>query len=471
MGSVIKTGGTAAGKKQAVSSGSWCNSVRAAFSLYPDQKDIARKKRRVSMQNTGIQDPLNLNLYYNDVSRDIVRFANEMSDANRSQQKAWKISLYFKCPVIGTCLSLEEQKKILKKAGYSTKELSAFRIHQIMVESLESENDISTRIDTYLNRKFRREISEYLHLEESAFLKEWRDHFEKGLIEEIFWVAAIRSDLSSSAILSIFGDIHMQMHLNSGKNRKEKKHLTYQKEENRKLGQRLKEASQINRGIKKERGRFEEERTELQRACMSLQKERDGIRRDLNDLQGRNVVDILRVENHKLKNKIEELSGVIKDYQQEIRSMEDLNAKLLSKIDRENEKDGHLRKEEEASMQQITDSNQSDDDPSAFYLGLKRVLIVGGMTKLETLYRKLIEEKEGIFEYHDGYMNGGSIGLENKIRRADVVLCPVNCNSHNACSMVKRFSKKYERHVYMLSNSSLSSISQALFAYQRTLNI
>ena len=83
----------------------------------------------------------------------------------------------------------------------------------------------------------------------------------------------------------------------------------------------------------------------------------------------------------------------------------------------------------------------------------------------------MIEEKGGIFEYHDGYMNGGSNGLENKIRRADVVLCPVNCNSHNACSMVKRFSKKYEKPVNMLANSSLSSISQSLFEYQKSVII
>jgi hypothetical protein len=381
------------------------------------------------------------------------------------------ISLCFKCPVIGTCLSLEEQKKILKKAGYSTKKLSAFKIHHTLVDSLENENVISTRIDTYLNKKFHGEISEYLHLEESAFLKEWRDHFKKGLIEGIFWVAATRSDLSSSAVMSVFGDIHMQMHLNSEKSRKERQHLTYQKEENRKLGHRLKEAIQINRGIKKEKGRFEEKLIELQRAYVSLQKERDEIRREMHYLQGRNVIDILRAENQELKNKIEELSGVIKDYQQEIQTMEYLNAKLLSKYNREKEINGHLRKQEAAFMQQITASIQSDNDHSAFDLGFKRVLIVGGMTKLETLYRELIEEKEGIFEYHDGYMNGGSTGLENKVKRADVVLCPVNCNSHNACSMVKRLSKKHERPVYMLSSSSLSSISQALLEYQRTLNV
>jgi len=275
------------------------------------------------MHNTGIQNLNHLDLNLDNELRVIESLDNEISNPRPSQQKSWMINIFFKCPVIGTCLSLEEQKKVLKKTGYCTKNLSAFKIHHILVDSLESENAISIRIDTYLNKKFHREVFTYLYLDESAFLKEWKEYFEKGLIEGLFWVAATRADLSTSAICSIFGDIHMQMHLNSGKNHKERQHLTYQKEENRKLGQRLKTTIQINRDIKKEKGRFKEELTELQRAYVFLQKERDEIRRELNDLQEKNVVDTLQVENQQLKNKIEELSRVTKDYNKQVRSLKD----------------------------------------------------------------------------------------------------------------------------------------------------
>ncbi len=92
-------------------------------------------------------------------------------------------------------------------------------------------------------------------------------------------------------------------------------------------------------------------------------------------------------------------------------------------------------------------------------------MIVGGMTKMEAFYRKLIEENDGVFEYHDGYTRGGTKSLDCQIKRADVVLCPVNCNSHNACSMAKRLGKKYKRTVKMLPGSGLSAISQALLEY------
>lgn len=64
---------------------------------------------------------------------------------------------------------------------------------------------------------------------------------------------------------------------------------------------------------------------------------------------------------------------------------------------------------------------------------------------------------------HDGYMNKGARTLEKRLRRADVVLCPVSCNSHAACSIVKNLAKKHNKTVHMLPNSSLTSISQAIW--------
>lgn len=423
------------------------------------------------MQNTGIQNLMNLDLNPGDVSRDVENFDNEISNTNQSQQKSWMIKLCFKCPVIGTCLSLDEQKKILKKAGYSTKNLSAFKIHQTLVESLENENDISTRIDTYLNRKFHRDVTKYLYLDESSFLKEWKLHFEKGEIEGLLWVAATRSDLSPSAIASIFADIHMQMHRNSEENKKARQHLAFLKEQDRELSQRLEEEIRIKRSVKKEKEELEREFTELQRAHLFLEKKKDGLERSLNELREEGVVETLRAQNCQLKTKTRELSTMINDHEKRMKSLRNQNDYLLSKLERQREANAHLRKEKEEFIQQISSLNQPDDSNPPLCLSSKRVLVVGGITKLRSFYRKLIEEKGAIFKYHDGYMHGGTNGLENEVRKADVVLCPVNCNSHNASLMVKRLSKKYGKPFHMLANSSLNTISQALCAYQEGVDL
>lgn len=98
----------------------------------------------------------------------------------------------------------------------------------------------------------------------------------------------------------------------------------------------------------------------------------------------------------------------------------------------------------------------------SFDLCNKRVLIVGGIARMESLYRKLVEGNGGILDYHEGHMKGGARQLENSLQRADLVLCPVNCNSHGACSLVKQLGKKHNKLVCMMSNFSLSAISRVI---------
>jgi hypothetical protein len=60
-------------------------------------------------------------------------------------------------------------------------------------------------------------------------------------------------------------------------------------------------------------------------------------------------------------------------------------------------------------------------------------------------------------------MKKGTRRLESRLRRSDMVLCPVSCNSHTACSVVKNLAKKHNKTVHMLANSSLRTISQAIW--------
>jgi hypothetical protein len=63
---------------------------------------------------------------------------------------------------------------------------------------------------------------------------------------------------------------------------------------------------------------------------------------------------------------------------------------------------------------------------------------------------------------YDIHMKGGGKHLENRLKRSDIVLCPVNCNSHAACTMVKNLGKKHNKPVHMLSSFSLSTVSQVI---------
>ncbi|MCM2287152.1 MAG: DUF2325 domain-containing protein [Desulfobacula sp.] len=85
------------------------------------------------------------------------------------------------------------------------------------------------------------------------------------------------------------------------------------------------------------------------------------------------------------------------------------------------------------------------------------------MTKMKSFYKDIIEKAGGELDYHDGYMKNSHDNMEARVRRCDMVLCPVNCNSHNACLMVKRLCHCHNKPLKILGSASLSALSQALF--------
>ncbi|MEA1948875.1 MAG: DUF2325 domain-containing protein, partial [Thermodesulfobacteriota bacterium] len=357
---------------------------------------------------------------------------------------------------------LEEQKRILKKTGHSIKNRTGYEIHGIFVHSLSNKNTLSKRIDAYLNKKFKYEIADFSGLDRSLFLDAWKTHFQKGEIAGLLWIAATRVDLKKEDISSIFGEIHMQMHLNAGYNLNLRRRLFYQEEENRKLVQRLKDSIRIRRKLKNENENSERDQMELRRQYAFLENENLSIKKDLSILRGNTGILDLEAENQQLRDELGKLSEKIEDYQESMEDLRGQNNKLLSKLESQHEMNNHLKEESKRIIARISALNRCDETCPSFDLCRKRILIVGGINRMESIYRQLIEENGGIFEYHDGHIKGGKKALENRIKRADVVLCPVNINSHNACSVVKKMGKKHRKSIQMLAGSGLGVISQAL---------
>jgi uncharacterized protein DUF2325 len=95
----------------------------------------------------------------------------------------------------------------------------------------------------------------------------------------------------------------------------------------------------------------------------------------------------------------------------------------------------------------------------------KKVLVVGGIDRMESSYRELVEAGGGSsFEHHTGVMKHGPQRLKNSLMRSDVVLCPVRCNSHTACRQVKKLGKKFNKPVFFLANFSLNAVERVMEA-------
>jgi myosin heavy subunit len=360
------------------------------------------------------------------------------------------------------CITIAEQKRLLKKLGRLEKSDGPFEMHETLVASLDRENRLSRRVDNLLERKFGKRAAVLLQLDEQSFLAEFKTALESGTVEANLWATAVSPDLSIASRRAVFGDIHMTMHWNGEQLMQFKRKLSRQQQDMERMQQRITELSRQRREIKKEVNGYKREKNELkaalaaerrekaqlQQAATSLPCDSCGGNREQNDPAMLREMDSLRMQLDLAKRQISAFEGK--------------NLKLSLRPKHEHKANRHVRQEARTILAEMTAMNRCDESCPAFDLCKKRILIVGGVTRMETLYRDLIESSNGVFDYHDGYVRKGAKDLESSLKRADMVLCPVNCNSHAACSIVKNLGKKHNKTVHIIANGSLSAVSQVI---------
>lgn len=388
-----------------------------------------------------------------------------LSFDQHTRLRIWEVEELFKCPVIGWCFDAAEQKMILRKEGISIKGKTNFQIHEIVVGSLEKENQLSRKIDFWLNRKYKKEIRELSSLDPEEFLRRWKASLKNGEVEGILWVAVTKADLSKEAKRSIFGDVHMENHARTKQIGHERQRLAQERKRNAILADSVREVSQMNKILKKENEKL---RNELGIACRlsdTLQGQNRKLEKELSRVNANDYLVRLQKENAELRAGRDEMLKQISDHQIELSRLQNQNNKLVFKLDKQRQPRIHLSHESGNPANQSRSSGLHDH-VSSLDLDQKCVLVVGGLPKIASLYRRLIERNGGIFEYHDGRMNMGAKELVRQALRADLILCCLDHNSHTAALVVKKLCKKYKKTFRMLMNSSLNTMFLTLLALQ-----
>jgi len=379
--------------------------------------------------------------------------------------KFWETDDLFSCPIAGICLTVPEQKQLIKKAGIPLKNATLFEMHEILVASAKNENSLSRKIDSLLVRKFSRKSKSLLSMGEEELKTLWRSSFDAGDYVVIFWYLASCRNLSRKFRREIFGDIHMSMHRDSKERAQMVGQMALIKEERVKMAESVSEESAKRKALQKEFMALQREFKALKAHLATLEKERAVTQTALEKIKEHKTdsrLEELKLENCKLTVENGELAEKLAAFVRQAKSFEAEKRRLSEELSHKGESEALFQKEIREIMALLCKMKSCDKSCPSFDLCKKRVLIVGGITKMESLYRQIVESSGGIFEYHDGHVKGGLNRLECSFRRADIVLCPVNCNSHAACILVKQLGKKHNKPVQMLSGSGLSAISQGI---------
>jgi hypothetical protein len=357
----------------------------------------------------------------------------------------WQWPPNWQCPMLGTGLGIGEQRRIFKRPQ-KTRRMDAYSLHQALMTIVGDENQISRRIDRLLRRKYQRMIAETAPLPPDEFFERWRREWQGPEGLGLFYVAAARRDLSEEMRREIYGCVHMAGHTTAGELLAARQEAERHRQTNLRLA----------RALRRFREKAQERKKHRQRQPVIPRYTRPPIPATARAGHasppmpapgtgtGHLQAEVHRLEREKRRLEIRyfEIQSQNAQLAEEVRGLMTQLAALLTCR-------GRCRR---------------DDLPHETPASIcpRRILIVGGMTKLHHLYRELVAAAGGELDYHDGYLRQGNDNLQARIGRSDLVICPVNCNSHNACKRVKGICKRLKKPLHILPSASLSAISAAL---------
>ncbi|MFH1136323.1 MAG: DUF2325 domain-containing protein [Pseudomonadota bacterium] len=97
----------------------------------------------------------------------------------------------------------------------------------------------------------------------------------------------------------------------------------------------------------------------------------------------------------------------------------------------------------------------------------QKVVVIGGLDRLEPGYREVVVQLGGRFASHDGHVCNGGKKLKKQVDSADLVVFFTSINSHAALSVIKVACKKKGIPLLTVRETGRGSLEKALRASPR----
>ncbi len=395
--------------------------------------------------------------------------ASEAPVSARRRRRIWEVNSGYHCMICGTCLSVDELRKLAAKARVRiAAKATDFEIHGLAVHAVSEAKPLARLTQKWLDRKFRGAVRRGAAMTGEDELKAWwAESVGKGDFAGPFWALMTHPATTASLAVELFGEVHMLSHLEGSTNRAFRRQL---------IAAERKAAAAAN------------ESAVARRRAAERQREIDGLRKDLDEAHataGRLACVSARLrrfedgeEHRALTSRVESLLRLVETRDRERdeadRRLAERTAELRAsrrEIDDLRRSAATLEGECEmlaAFLKRATGATEHDDEPQCddpscpFDLAGRRIVYVGGRHGLMEHFRAVVENANGRFIHHDGGIEDNDRRLGTLLSQGDVVLCPVDCVSHSACARAKRFCKQTSRTFVPLRSSGLSSFVTGL---------
>jgi hypothetical protein len=381
------------------------------------------------------------------------------------RKRLWELDPTLHCSIIGTCLIQGELREILRRIargeGFNVAASSDHELHSLGVRLAERRDGPGKLLHKALDRRHATAIKRFAGAtDESGLEAEWRDALASGVIPGGYWALLTHPCCSKRLAIQAFGEVHMLSHLMGASNRADIRRLRALEEANAQLQAELSAQRRGWRHALAERDarlRHVEEQLHVLAAARGTPEPapppivlEDVVRDRLTALEARLAKEIER-------------RAVAEERCREAEAKRAADAERRTAIEAEIV---NVRAEADALQEQLRtllgDPSRADSSAPILELGGARVLVVGARPAQIAHWRALVERSAGELLYHDGGVEDSITGLGGLVSRADIVLFPTDCVSHEAMWSAKRLATQLGKPYRAMRSASLAAFTHAL---------
>ncbi|GAB6124742.1 DUF2325 domain-containing protein [Humidesulfovibrio idahonensis] len=385
----------------------------------------------------------------------------------------------YHCPIVGTCLTTAELRKLAARVGLMLPQnVSDYELHGAFVTLAKRAERPAKLVQKFLDRKFKRQMKRFSKVEgDEALWTLWTEMADAGDIPGAFWSVMRHQGASETLLAQIYGEVHMLSHLVGASTRADLRRLA----ETQARVEQLESALAERKTVLRDAVSVWKRRTlELERELAAERAQRRKVERErlsLRELLENRGIQELEQDRHALAAQLEHFQDRTVEAEAQARRQaviiegnyreEAALRAALAERDREMEA---LELAALAGLGRQTPCGGACDDPAACpcpHLRGKCVLYVGGRSGLKGQYKMLGERFGCELLHHDGGLEQSPQHLQQMLTRADAVVCPVDCVSHDACALVKRLCRSSMKPVLFARSSGLSSLASSLAQLDR----
>jgi hypothetical protein len=373
--------------------------------------------------------------------------------ADKRRRKLWAIDGAFSCSLIGTCLSQEDAAWLMRRLQVAQLNGAApYEIHRFLVRESSRAGVAARLMHKRLEAKYAGMVKRFSKESDSAALSDlWENAVAEGKVAAAYWALLTHPKTDDGLKARAFGDVHMLSHINGG--------------ENRKL---MQEHTQIARRFADLEQRF----LRGERAAAEKLAGRDKRIRELEE-------EVARLRSSRSETAsppppppappaadttgtVKRLEKALEDYRRRA-GVERWRARKAEEENRRLRRQAEEAGDGVAAPAMATRPVPPPSPPSApDDIAGKSILYVGGRPHVLRHIKAGVEARKACLLHHDGGMEQTTRSLEGMVERADIVVCPVDCVSHDACLRVKSMCKQRGKPFLPLRNAGASSFHRAL---------